>query len=83
MVGSCGAARECCFPCEGGSRKQVLQGGGGLMTVVETIVIGQGNVVAQNGIPDLNSSSSCWDWDSPRQWEGARMGAGMAEECAG
>lgn len=88
MVGSCGqrcgAARGCC-PCEGGSRGQVLEGGGGLMTAVETIKTGQdrGNAAVQGGIPGPNSFSSCWGWDSPRQQEGGVVGAGMAEECAG
>lgn len=86
-VDSCGqrseAARECC-PCEGGSRRPVLEGGGGLMTDAVITKTGQGqrNAAAQDGRPDLNSFSSCWGWESPLQL-GGRTGAGMAEECAG
>lgn len=54
MVRSCGqksgAARECCS-CEGGSRRQVLEGGGGLTTGAEITKTGQGNAGAQDGIP--------------------------------
>lgn len=32
-------------------------------------------------LPDLNSSSSCWGWDNPRQ-PGERTGAVMAGKCA-
>lgn len=32
-------------------------------------------------LPDLNSSSSCWGWESLRQ-PGERADAAMAEECA-
>lgn len=88
IVGSCGqksgAAKECCCSCEGGSRRQLLEGGGGLMTGAEIAKTGwgQGNAAAQDGIPDLNSFSSCWGWDSPLQL-GGRTGAWMAVECAG
>lgn len=85
MAGSCGqkseAAKGCCCSCEGGSRRQLLEGGGVLMTGAE-IKTGQENAAAQDGIPDLNSFSSCWDWDSPLQL-GGRTGAWMVEECAG
>lgn len=86
MEDSCGqrlgTARECCCSCEGGSKRQVLEGGGGLTTGAEIAKTGQGNAAAQGGIPDLNSFSSCWGWDSPQQL-GERTGAVMVEECAG
>lgn len=41
-----GAARECCCSCEGGSRRQVLEGGGAEITKT-----GQGNAAVQDGIP--------------------------------
>lgn len=85
MEGSCGqksgAARECCCSCEGGSRRQVLEGGGGLTAGAEITKTGQGNAVVQDGITDPNSFSSCWGWGSPQQL-GERMGAVMVEECA-
>lgn len=85
MEGSCGqkslAAREGCCSCEGGSRMQVLEGGGGLMTGAELTKTGLRNAAAQDGIPDLNSSSSCWGWDNPLQ-PGERTGAVMAGKCA-
>lgn len=86
VVGSCGqksaAAKERCCSCEGGSRRQLWEGGGGLMTGAETTKAGRGNAAAQDGVPDPNSFSSCWDWDSPLQL-GGRTGAWMAEACAG
>lgn len=55
MEGSCGqkslAAREGCCSCEGGSRMQVLEGGGGLMTGAELTKTGLRNAAAQDGIP--------------------------------
>lgn len=54
MEGSCGqksgAARECCCSCEGGSRRQVLEGGGGLTAGAEITKTGQGNAAVQDGI---------------------------------
>lgn len=35
-VQRCGAAREGCFPCEAGSRMQILEGGGELVIAAET-----------------------------------------------
>lgn len=83
-VQTSGAARECCCFCEGGSRRQLLEGGGGLKTGAEITKTGlaQGNAAARGGIPDLNSFSVCWDWDSPLQL-GGRTGAWGVEECAG
>lgn len=55
MEGSCdkksGAARERCCSCEGGSRRQVLEGGGGPKTGAEITKTGQENAAAQDGIP--------------------------------
>lgn len=55
MEGSCdkksGAARERRCSCEGGSRRQVLEGGGGLKTGAEMTKTGQENAAAQDGIP--------------------------------
>lgn len=57
MVHSCGqtsgAARECCCSCEVGSRRQVLEGGGGPPTGAEITMTGQaqGNAAAPDGIP--------------------------------
>lgn len=52
------AARECCCSCVGGSRREILEGDGGSTTGAE-IKPGQGNGANQDGIPDLNSFSSC------------------------
>lgn len=78
-----GSARDCCCSCEGGSRRQVLEGGGGLTigAVIKTDQV-QGNAAARDVRPDPNSSSSCWGWDSP-QLQGGGKGAVMAKECAG
>lgn len=55
MEGSCGqkslAAREGCCSYEGGSRMQVLEGGGGLMSGAELTKTGLRNAAAQDGIP--------------------------------
>lgn len=59
-----------------------MEGGGGPTTGAEITKSDQGNAAAQDGISDLNSFSSCWGWDSPRQL-GEKAGAVMAEECAG
>lgn len=57
IVGSCAqrceAARERCCPCEGGSRRQVLEGGGVLKTAAETLKTDQDqrSAAMQDGIP--------------------------------
>lgn len=86
MEGSCGqkpaTARERCCSCEGGSRRQVLEEGGGLTTDAGITKTGRGNAASRDGTPDPNSFSSCWGWDSPPRL-GERTGAVMVLECAG
>lgn len=54
------------------------------MTAVRGKKTGQilGNSGVQGVIPDLNSFSSCWGWDSPLQ-VGGRTGVVMVKECVG
>lgn len=62
---NCGAAREHYCSCEGGSKRQVLEGGGGASDAAGVTKTGRGIAAVQGGIPDQNSFSSCWGWDSP------------------
>lgn len=54
-----GAAKKCYCSCEWGSRRQVLEGGGGPKTGAAMSKKGQGSAAAHDGIPDPNSFSSC------------------------
>lgn len=67
-VGSCvqssDAARECC-PCEGGSRRPVLEGGGELRAAAGTEKTGQGlrNAAAQDGTPERGGCRMICHWN--------------------
>lgn len=58
--------------------------GGAEQTTAAAATIGQHqrNVAAQGEIPDLNSFSFCWGWDTPLL-QAARAYAAMVKACVG